>query len=267
MKKCHTIEKKLAAYIHGELNERDVQTLEAHLDTCEACRTELKTLRATPALLGTTLDVAPAPEQLSPWQKSVIRPRSIIEKILFSVQLKAVLSAGAIHSMLFLLAGMLVVFTVVKKSEVYFEPPKAIERPKMKLKKPKVRVAKNAMPKATTRIVTSSKSTSMPDIQLPEVSGIGSGLAGESIDGFDMMPDFQEVSVFGSASTVAADPEPASSDKRIADRRKNPFPLTYRFDGTISTERKRRNSGYSSVPRKRILDQPYLSPFLLIIRF
>ena len=46
-----------------------------------------------------------------------------------------------IHAALFLLAGMLVVFTVVKKEEKKFEPPKAVERPKMKLKKPKVQVS------------------------------------------------------------------------------------------------------------------------------
>ena len=36
-----------------------------------------------------------------------------------------------IHAALFLLAGTLVVFTVVKKEEKRFEPPKAVERPKM----------------------------------------------------------------------------------------------------------------------------------------
>ena len=37
-----------------------------------------------------------------------------------------------IHVGLFLLAGMLVVFTVVKKEEKKFESPKAVEWPKMK---------------------------------------------------------------------------------------------------------------------------------------
>ena len=49
------------------------------------------------------------------------------------------LSLG-IHVALFLLAGMLVVFTVVKKQEQVFEHPKQVERPKMKLKKPKVKI-------------------------------------------------------------------------------------------------------------------------------
>ena len=54
-----------------------------------------------------------------------------------------------IHVALFLLAGMLVVFTVVKKEEPVFEPPKSVERPKMKLKKPKVKVKKSSKPKST----------------------------------------------------------------------------------------------------------------------
>ena len=72
----------------------------------------------------------------------------------------------------------MVVFTVVKKEEKKFEPPKAVERPKMKLRKPKVKVKKNTKPKATTRIVTKINRASMPDIQLPEMSGMSEGLGG-----------------------------------------------------------------------------------------
>mgnify|MGYP000612127900 CR=1 FL=1 len=60
----------------------------------------------------------------------------------------AILLSIAIHTALFLLAGALVVFTVVKKKEQVFEPPKTVERPKMKLKKPKVRVRKSSRPKS-----------------------------------------------------------------------------------------------------------------------
>jgi len=100
----------------------------------------------------------------------------------------AVLLSIVIHSALFLL----VVFTVVKKKEIKFEPPKMVERPKMKLKKPKVK--KTSTP--TTRIVTKVNRASMPDIQFPEISGMGEGLGG-GIGGFDMMSDFDDVSVFG----------------------------------------------------------------------
>ena len=117
----------------------------------------------------------------------------------------AVLLSILIHAVLFFLAGMLVVFTVVKKKEIEFEPPQAVERPKMKLKKPKVKIKKTSKPKPTTRIVTKVNRAAMPDIQLPEMSGIGDGLVGGVGGGFDMMPDLDEVSVFGSGQTIGND--------------------------------------------------------------
>ena len=116
----------------------------------------------------------------------------------------AVLLSVLIHVGLFLLAGMLVVFTVVKKEEKKFTPPKAVERPKMKLRKPKVKVKKTSKPKPTTRIVTKMNRANMPDIQLPEMSGMGEGLTG-GLGGFDMIPDFGEVSVFGSGQSIGND--------------------------------------------------------------
>jgi len=67
----------------------------------------------------------------------------------------------AVHAVAFLLAGMLVVFNVVKKEEKKFVPPKPVDRPKMKLKKPKVKIKKNSKPKSTTPIVTKVKRASM----------------------------------------------------------------------------------------------------------
>jgi len=116
----------------------------------------------------------------------------------------AVLLSILIHVGLFLLAGMLVVFTVVKKEEKQFEPPKAVERPKMKLRKPKVKVKKNSKPKSTARIVTQIQKADMPDIRLPEMGGMGGGLGG-GLGGFDMMPDLGEVSMFGAGQSIGND--------------------------------------------------------------
>jgi len=116
----------------------------------------------------------------------------------------AVVLSILIHTALFLLAGMLVVFTVVKKEEQKFEPPKAVERPKMKLRKPKVKIKKTSKPKPTTRIVTKMNRASMPDIQLPEMSGMAEGLGG-AIGGFDLMPDFGDVTIFGSGQSIGSD--------------------------------------------------------------
>ena len=109
-----------------------------------------------------------------------------------------------VHAAAFMLAGLLVVFSVVQKEEKKFVPPKPVDRPKMKLKKPKVKVKKSAKPKATTRIVTKVKRASMPDIQLPEMSGMADGLAG-GIGGFDIMPDLGEITVFGGGQSLGND--------------------------------------------------------------
>jgi len=215
MKNCKSFEKQLITYLHGELNKRDFQTLKTHLESCGSCQAELEAQRATLVLLGASLETAPAPARLVAWRKPVIRRRSIIEKIWFSVQLKAVLGSCAVFSLLFLLSGMLVVFTVVKKEERCFSPPKVVERPKMKLKKPKVKVAKTSKPKPTTRIVTKVNRASMPDIQLPEMSGMGDGLA-SGIEGFDMMPEFEEVSYFGSGGLMS-DTEQSMTDSEGAE--------------------------------------------------
>lgn len=115
-----------------------------------------------------------------------------------------VLISLALHAGAFFLAGVLVVFSVTQKEEKKFVPPKPVERPKMKLKKPKVQVKKNNKPKPTTRIVTKVKRASMPDIQLPEMSGMADGLVG-GIGGFEMVPDLSEITLLGSGQTIGND--------------------------------------------------------------
>jgi hypothetical protein len=113
----------------------------------------------------------------------------------------AVLISVLIHAGLFFVAGTLVVFTVIKKAEKKFVPPPPIERPKMDLKKPKVKVKKTVKPRAAQRISASSVQ-SMPDIALPDVSRAGSGLSG-GVGGFEMMPDPSEMSMFGGTRSLA----------------------------------------------------------------
>ena len=110
-----------------------------------------------------------------------------------------------IHAAAFMLAGLLVVFNVVQKEEKKFVPPKPVDRPKMKLKKPKVKIKKNAKPKSSTRIVTKVEKANMPDIQLPEMSGIGDGI-GSGVGGFDIVPNLNEMaSPFGDTFTTGND--------------------------------------------------------------
>jgi hypothetical protein len=114
-----------------------------------------------------------------------------------------------VHAAAFMLAGLLVVFTVHQKEEKKFVPPKPVDRPKMKLKKPKVKVKKSSKPKATNRIVTKVKRASMPDIQLPEMSGIRRGLGDGLGGGFEIMPNLDDVSVFGGDQSIGNDFEGA----------------------------------------------------------
>lgn len=113
----------------------------------------------------------------------------------------AVLVSALIHGAIILVAGGMVVFSVVKKMEKKFEPPPPVERPKMELKKPKVKVKKRAKPKASQRI-TSKNVQGMAQIQLPATSGMTEGLGG-GIGGFELMPDPADMSLFGGKKSIA----------------------------------------------------------------
>jgi Ca-activated chloride channel family protein len=203
MKKCRVFKRQLTALLHGELDVRRARILEEHLESCAACRAELELHRAALNVLSETLASAPAPERLAVWKASKIRTQGLMERIWFSAQLRAVLASAAVFAVLFMLSSTLVVFTVVSKSEVCFEPPRPAPalRPKMKLKKPRARVQKSSRPKPSTRIVAKSNDAVMPDIALPEMAGAGSGLA----DGFSMMPEVEQVTLFGAAQSGPAD--------------------------------------------------------------
>ena len=42
----------------------------------------------------------------------------------------------------------------------------------------------------------------MPDIQLPDVSGVGTGM-GKGVDGYELMPDMASLSIFGGSKSLA----------------------------------------------------------------
>jgi hypothetical protein len=113
----------------------------------------------------------------------------------------AVLVSALIHAAVFLVAGGLVVFSVVKKMEKKFEPPPPIDRPKMELKKPKVKVKKQVRPRSAERIA-SRNVQGMTQIQLPEMPGMSEGLGG-GVGGFELMPDVEDIGLFGAKSSIA----------------------------------------------------------------
>jgi len=111
------------------------------------------------------------------------------------------------HGVAFFLAGIFVVFTVLPKEEPVFEPPPPIERPKMKLKKPKVKVQKSSTPKPSSRIVAKVKTAKMPEIQIPDLVGTGTGLMGGTGLGGDFleMPEIATISQLGTTTSVGND--------------------------------------------------------------
>ncbi|MDF7826324.1 von Willebrand factor type A domain-containing protein [Pontiellaceae bacterium B12227] len=156
MKNCKSFEKQLVAYIHGELSKTDFQTLEKHLDGCDACRAELARQRSTLELLGQALDAAPAPERLVAWRdipKRVSAHKPTLADFWYSPQTRAALITAAACSLFFVLSMSFVMLTVVKKEdqsfvaapveehnvaiasdqELFISPPSA--KPQMKLRK------------------------------------------------------------------------------------------------------------------------------------
>lgn len=113
----------------------------------------------------------------------------------------AVLVSAAVHLVILTVAGTLVVFSVVKKMEKKFEPPPPVDRPKMELKKPKVKVKKKARPRASQRI-TSSRVQNMSSIQLPDTASMTEGLGG-GVGGFELMPDPADMSLYGGKKSAS----------------------------------------------------------------
>ena len=109
-----------------------------------------------------------------------------------------------LHLILILIAGTFVAVTVITKGEQNFES-KQVSRPKMPQKKLQVPVKiekRQRKPRMRQRIVVKQKvNRNMPDIKVPEISGInggigatvGGGLDGANSIGFTM----PEINVFG----------------------------------------------------------------------
>lgn len=116
----------------------------------------------------------------------------------------AALISLAIHAVLIVVAISFVAVTVITKEDQAFEA-KPVNRPKMQLKKLQVPVnvkKKTQKPKLRKRIVVQPKlNQSMPDIKMPEITGVkggmgngaGDGLGGGGGIGFSM----PEINIFG----------------------------------------------------------------------
>ena len=114
------------------------------------------------------------------------------------------------HGVAFFVAGIFVVFTVLPKKPPIFEAPPPAERPKMNLKKPKVKIKKSSSPKPSSRIVANVKMAKMPEISIPDLVGTGEGLmggmGGVGGDAFGM-PSGGGTHLFGGGITTGKDME------------------------------------------------------------
>lgn len=122
----------------------------------------------------------------------------------------AALVSLAVHAVLIVVAISFVAVQVVRKEEMEFET-KTVSRPKMPLKKLQlpVNIKKKRAPRLRKRIVVQPKmNTAMPDIKMPEISGVkgglgnaGSGLGGAGDIGFSM-PEFELFGIKGKGEKV-----------------------------------------------------------------
>ena len=123
----------------------------------------------------------------------------------------AVVASILFHAGLFVLAGVLVIFTILPPPLVEFEPPPKVKVPKMPLKKLQVKMKKPTKPKSTAKITAVVPKLDVHDIQFPDLasSGIGAGLSdGGEVVSFNDMPTFDDDDgLFGPEKSIGNDLE------------------------------------------------------------
>ncbi len=122
----------------------------------------------------------------------------------------AVVASILFHVGLFVLAGVLVIFTIARPKEVVFEPPPPLKVPKMPLKKLQVKMKKPSKPKASAKITAVVDRPDLHDIQFPDLasSGIGAGLGGSDVVDFSSLIPLDELEdVFGKETSIGNDLE------------------------------------------------------------
>jgi hypothetical protein len=115
-----------------------------------------------------------------------------------------------IHSGLFILAGMIVVFPVTRKEEYRFSPPKPVDRPKMPPRKLKVPVKKAVRPRSPIPLISTGQWADRVAFQFPELASAGmDDLLGDmAAAGFEPIPDLYDADgALGSARSIGNDLE------------------------------------------------------------
>lgn len=219
MKNCQSIEKKLTAYLHSELNDSDVQAVKAHLAACAGCRAELERQRVTLSLLGEALEEAPAPKELRAWGfvpshgPVSFNPRRF-ELKLFKIRMTSVALASCFALLFIMISACFVVTEAVHMKSCSFCGVEEVAVQRMNIKRPRMKLKKMRLPEYSR--LTSYGAPLLPDIDLPAMNGIGKGL-GDGMDGSPTMSDEEDVSLFESEGAVGngiiEEPVPAALEE------------------------------------------------------
>jgi hypothetical protein len=179
----------------------------------------------------------------------------------------AVLISAALHITLLVAASGWVIFTVVQNQAAKFVPVK-VDRPKMDLKKLRVKVKDSSKPRKSSERIVSSRRSAMSDLQLPKMTGtgMGEGLA-KGISGFDLMADLSKMTILGGGRSVGNDLE-GTFYHLLKDRSGNPLPDYYPVDGEPNQNYTRvLNTFLANNWSRKTLDQFWRSPTKLYATF
>ena len=108
------------------------------------------------------------------------------------------------HLIIFLIAGVIIVFKIEDKEYKKFVPPKPVERQKVQLKKPQINLNNNTQSKPISRIVTKAKSSKISEVSLPAFNGIGDGFFSNN-GSFQLKPIEQKITLFGGGESIGND--------------------------------------------------------------
>ena len=98
-----------------------------------------------------------------------------------------------VHAVAIMVAAVITVFIILPPPAIKITPPPAYVRPVMKLIEPRVKIDKSSPPKPLARIIAKAPKVSMPEIQIPVVSGGEDGLLDDLGDGVGTLLDLPDL--------------------------------------------------------------------------
>ncbi len=98
---CNKIQENLVAYLHGELDKKNIRAIHQHLSSCESCLDEELELRKTGRMLD-KFQFEALPEnfdaglhrKLKPFQKPVSKDKPGIRRIVYAIAATLIITIG-----------------------------------------------------------------------------------------------------------------------------------------------------------------------------